>query len=543
MTKQIKKGPSKAELDWQRWLQVKQGIITAAQKAGVDPATLARIAYFESTGFKVNARPIAGKKNAHLNNTKQFDGVMAMSSAYGLGQFTDDTWLGMLKKYGDKYGIANAKNLTKVQANQYRKNTTLQAAMLAEFSRENVEIGKRYGGQDDSANVYALHNLGQGGGKKFLKALKENPNIKISEILSRNIISRNRGLYKDGSISVKEAYLNMSKMMDLGERFAQDTASPSFGILSDQRANSKQVENKTAESVTKPAVQSAENLNTNIKKANDILNQRKNFKGYKYKLGGKGEKNSKGVNLIDCSNLVNQAVKGAGYDIPYENTKSLKGSKYYDAVDPKDVKPGDIALWSGHTGIVEQFDTKTSKGTFFGSQTSTGPASAKFGKDNGYWGEPLKYIRPKSEYLKDGSSTQAKQQQAQEQIQARKIAAANAAKQKADEQAKARKVSEANALKKKADEQPKADKIAGNNASKQTSKPTGQDSAATITTPAPAGQASSPGELQTIVAQLQITVAQLQAMLAQPINISVDVQDGNIVAFVQQQISQDGRRG
>ncbi|WP_158253621.1 NlpC/P60 family protein [Chromobacterium alticapitis] len=142
-----------------------------------------------------------------------------------------------------------------------------------------------------------------------------------------------------------------------------------------------------------------------------ILNQRGRFDGYQYKLGGNGEKDAKGVKRIDCSHLVNQAVKGAGYAIPYQTTADMAHSKYYEEVDPKDVKPGDIALWRGgknHTGIVENYDAKSGKGNFFGAQSTKGASSAKLG--SGYWGKPQKFLRPKAEYLKSSPASPAQAQ-------------------------------------------------------------------------------------------------------------------------------------
>ncbi|MEO9385522.1 glycoside hydrolase family 19 protein [Chromobacterium phragmitis] len=142
-----------------------------------------------------------------------------------------------------------------------------------------------------------------------------------------------------------------------------------------------------------------------------ILDQRGRFNGYKYLYGGNGQKDAKGVNRIDCSHLVNQALTGAGYAIPYQTTAGMASSKYYEEVDAKDVKPGDIALWRGeknHTGIVEAYDAKTGKGSFFGAQSKKGASSAQMGKGS-WWGQPQKFLRPKAEYLKAPAQAQGKE--------------------------------------------------------------------------------------------------------------------------------------
>src|SRR5690242_7501485 len=94
-----------------QWLENQQFLILAARDAGVDPEILVKIAGFES-GFDPQARPIS-RRQPERNTVRQFDGTLALSSAHGLGQFTNDTWSGTIRQYGAKYGVANAYRLTK----------------------------------------------------------------------------------------------------------------------------------------------------------------------------------------------------------------------------------------------------------------------------------------------------------------------------------------------------------------------------------------------------------------------------------------------
>ena len=207
----------------ERWEANKQDLADAAAKAGIEPGLMAKIAGFES-GYNPHARPIAGAKHPELNTVTQFDGTKAMSSAYGYGQFLDDTWVGMVHKYGEKYGVPNADKLTAAQINapEMRNDSKLQAGMLAEFTKTNMELGAKLGGPDADANVYALHNLGQGGGTKFLEALKADPNQRVDHVLSHKVIERNPGLYGDGSMTVAEAYKGMGQQMDKYAMYAQE---------------------------------------------------------------------------------------------------------------------------------------------------------------------------------------------------------------------------------------------------------------------------------------------------------------------------------
>ncbi|WP_266158618.1 peptidoglycan-binding domain-containing protein [Dyella silvatica] len=214
-----------------RWNAAKPDIADAAERAGVDAGLMAKIAGFESQYDSTN-RPIAGHKKAHLNTVTQFDGVKAMSSAYGYGQFTNQTWAGMVREYGEKYGVKGASALTDAQANtaEYRTDSRLQAGMLAEFTRQNVEKGARLGGPDADANVYALHNLGGSAGPKFLNALKDDPDQRVSAVLSKDVIERNVGLYGDGTVSVKQAYEKMGELLGKYDSYAADISGKTQGV-------------------------------------------------------------------------------------------------------------------------------------------------------------------------------------------------------------------------------------------------------------------------------------------------------------------------
>lgn len=206
-----------------RWLAQRDTLVDAARRADVDPGVVAMIANFES-GFRTDARPVA--RDASRNTVRQFDGTMALSTAHGLGQFTDGTWRQMLRTHGAEHGIADAATLTTAEANAHRNDAGLQAAMLAEFTHDNVATGRRLGGADDVANVYALHNLGGGDGATFLRALAADPTTRVDDVLSNAVIRNNSSLYGDGSITVQAAYERMGDAMRAGQRYADDARQP-----------------------------------------------------------------------------------------------------------------------------------------------------------------------------------------------------------------------------------------------------------------------------------------------------------------------------
>jgi peptidoglycan hydrolase-like protein with peptidoglycan-binding domain len=225
----------------ERWEAAMPDLAEAAQKAGIDPGIMAKIAGFESH-YDPRARPIAGEKHHKLNTIKQFDGSKAMSSAYGYGQFLNKTWAGMVREYGEKYGVPGAADLTDAQTNtaELRNNTKLQAGVLAEFTRMNIEKGNALGGADPAANVYAMHNLGGGDGPAFLKALAHDGSKRVDSVLSDDVIKRNPALYGDGSMSLEAAYKNMGAEMERYQNYADEITHAPKATPTNQDATQKE---------------------------------------------------------------------------------------------------------------------------------------------------------------------------------------------------------------------------------------------------------------------------------------------------------------
>lgn len=211
----------RSELLVRNWEAAKTDLVDAANKAGIDPAVMAKMAGLESS-FDAAARPIS--RDDTRNTVTQYDGTKAMSSAHGYGQLTNDTWVTMVHRYGEKYGIKGAASLTAAEANMpaYREDKALQAGMFAELTRENIAAIGDKGGGDIAANIYAYHNLGQRTGATFLDSIQNNPYARVDTILSRDVIKGNTALYGEGNISVADAYQRMSDMLAVYEAYAAE---------------------------------------------------------------------------------------------------------------------------------------------------------------------------------------------------------------------------------------------------------------------------------------------------------------------------------
>ena len=151
--------------------RVQSAIALASQKTGVDFGYLLGQAKLES-GLNANAK--AGT-----------------SSAQGLYQFVEQSWLGVVKQHGAEYGLGWAADAIHPGANgrltvsdpgtkrailAMRNDPTTAALMAAEHASDNGDAIKTALGRDaTSTDLYMAHFLGLGGARSFLKAMATNP--------------------------------------------------------------------------------------------------------------------------------------------------------------------------------------------------------------------------------------------------------------------------------------------------------------------------------------------------------------------------------
>ncbi|MCW1428823.1 lytic transglycosylase domain-containing protein [Novosphingobium sp. JCM 18896] len=169
---------------------VRAAIARAAQKTGVDFDYLLAQAKIESS----------------LN-----PGAKApTSSAAGLYQFTNGTWLRTLEKHGGDHGMGWADAMidggrvtdpsarSQIMAMRYDADTS--ALMAAELANDNkAELTATLGREPDAAELYMAHFLGSAGAQQFLSALQTNPGQSAAAILPK-AAAANRGIFFDGGV-------------------------------------------------------------------------------------------------------------------------------------------------------------------------------------------------------------------------------------------------------------------------------------------------------------------------------------------------------
>lgn len=413
------------------WGNSRDTLIQAANKAGVDVDVMVKIAGVES-GYNPDARPVA--TNSKINNVSQFDGVKAISSAHGYGQFIDSTWLQTVKHHGEKYGVKDAAHISNHDAKQLRQNPEFQAAMLAEFTKENMQKGAKLGGPDAVTNAYLYHNLGDTGARKVLNALREHPDRPINEVLPANVIKNNPGLYGNGHSSVKDTYQKIGQSLNVYEPYVKDAKQHAQQISTPERNPTNETSpSSLTTQISNPQRSILDYATRNFSSKTHeygredmagelVKNGRGNkFDGTRYNQDRDGD----GRKGVDCSALVYYAMKGAGYNIEEKFPTHKDGSfgftthalfegkhltsyaeKHFDRVGSKeDLQPGDLVMFktgktSQHIGIYAGKDAN-GQPQFFGSQSSTGPALARLDADP--WNkEYLGAIRPKDEFRQPG---------------------------------------------------------------------------------------------------------------------------------------------
>jgi len=128
---------------------------------------------------------------AQLESGMRADAKASTSSATGLYQFIDQTWLGLVKEKGDQYGLGWAQNAISrnsngrlIVADKYQKSSilalrndpTLSANLAGEFARDNSQyLEQRTGRKPESVDLYLAHFLGPVGAAKFLNKMENSP--------------------------------------------------------------------------------------------------------------------------------------------------------------------------------------------------------------------------------------------------------------------------------------------------------------------------------------------------------------------------------
>jgi hypothetical protein len=128
------------------------------------------------------------------------DAAARTSSARGLFQFVEGTWLATLKKHGAEHGLGWAADLidssggrARVRDGEARRallalrnDAETAALMAAEYAQDNAEaLGRRLGRAVGGTELYLAHFLGPAGAARFLTAMAANPDADAGAVVPR----------------------------------------------------------------------------------------------------------------------------------------------------------------------------------------------------------------------------------------------------------------------------------------------------------------------------------------------------------------------
>lgn len=170
------------------------------------------------------------------------------SSATGLFQFIEQTWLGMVKRHGDKYGLGeyadkiemkNGKACVtdcdvKKEILDLRKNPEISALMAGEFSAENKDfLEARTDGDVGSTELYMAHFMGAGGAAKFINCRDANGDATAADIFPK-AAKANKSIFFDKQTGEARSLDDIYALFD--KKFSGDVAAPATQIAAKARA-------------------------------------------------------------------------------------------------------------------------------------------------------------------------------------------------------------------------------------------------------------------------------------------------------------------
>lgn len=153
-------------------------IAAAVERTGVDFHALFHTARLES-GFNPSAKA-------------------RTSSATGLFQFTEGTWLATLSRHGARLGLSAA---GRADALALRKDPEAASLMAAAHMADNAAtLQQRLGRAASTVDLYMAHFLGVGGAARFLSTLAEAPDTSAARLFPA-AANANRSIFFDGGVA------------------------------------------------------------------------------------------------------------------------------------------------------------------------------------------------------------------------------------------------------------------------------------------------------------------------------------------------------
>lgn len=191
--------------------------VESINTAGRVQSAIARAA--SRTGVDFNYLLGQAKLESGLNATAR----AGTSSATGLYQFIDQSWLSVVKKHGAEHGLGWAADAigssggrmtvsdgaTRSAILALRNNPEVASLMAAEHASDNSDaLRSTLGREATGTDLYMAHFLGLGGAKQFLSAMQATPDRTAASLFPA-AARANRNVFFDsagGARSLSEVY-------------------------------------------------------------------------------------------------------------------------------------------------------------------------------------------------------------------------------------------------------------------------------------------------------------------------------------------------
>ena len=188
-------------------------IVRAGKVVGADPTLLMAVADKESSfSTSVQAKT---------------------SSATGLYQFIEQTWLGVVSEFGTKHGLAAEAKLIGRNGRQFvvteaaerqrildlRREPYLSALLAGEMlKRDTLRLEKAMGRHLTGGEIYLIHFLGPDAAQTFIETMEEKPDVKAAELLPRPAQANRPIFYAEAggetkTLSVSEVHRKFNEMI------------------------------------------------------------------------------------------------------------------------------------------------------------------------------------------------------------------------------------------------------------------------------------------------------------------------------------------
>ncbi len=134
------------------------------------------------------------------------------SSATGLFQFTNETWLNVLERYGAKHGV-QTDGMTRGDQLALRTDAGLSAKMAGELAGENAKILQRKLGRPaTSAELYTAHFMGPSDAARLIDAARDNKAGSAAVMFPRAALANHNVFHgKDGAtLTASQLYTKLT---------------------------------------------------------------------------------------------------------------------------------------------------------------------------------------------------------------------------------------------------------------------------------------------------------------------------------------------